>query len=139
MKDKPIVPTEKELKEDYGKANLREKHFRIHPDIDDLIKKYSKILRRSEADIANEMMRIGILSFQLKHGLRSKLAPLMIGRDSDLTKQLNDRVNLILEKKKAERAKKANDLSDAFSKKIAHGSKEDWEQYNDYSGNVEEH
>jgi hypothetical protein len=129
---------EKELKQEKAKTRLRDKHLRIYPDIDDLIKKYSKILRRSEADIANEMMRIGIPSFEIKYNLRSKLAPLMIGRDADLTKQLNERVNLILEKKKAEGAKKANDLSDAFGKMIVHGSKEDWEKYNDYGGNVEE-
>jgi hypothetical protein len=135
--EKPKVPSKAEL--NIEKKRLREKHFRIHPDIDDLLKKYSKILKRSEAEIANEMLRIGIVAFELKYGLRSRIAPLMIGRDADLTKQLNDRVNLILEKKIAERAKKANDLSDAFGKMIVHGSKQDWERYNEYDGYVEEH
>jgi len=136
--DKPTMYKE-DIKQEKAKTRLREKHFRIHPDIDDLIKKCSKVLRRSESDVANEMMRIGISSFEIKYGLRSKISPLMVGRDADLTKQLNDRVNLIIEKKKAERSKKANDLSVAFEKMIVHGSKEDWEKHNDYGGNVEQY
>lgn len=140
MKDKTYrVPSGDDLKEDKGKPRLREKHFRIHSDVNDLIEKYAKFLRRSEAEVANEMLRIGIVSFETKYGLRSRLAPLMFGRDEDVTYQLNNRLALALEKKRAECAKKANDLSDAFGRMIAHGSQEDWKRYSDYGGNVDEY
>jgi len=122
-----LVPKKEDLQED--KEKLTEKHFRLEPNNSDKIKKYAKFLKRSESDVANEMLRIGTTAFEIKYDLQSKIAPVEQGRDNnDLVKHLNQNGELIREKRKAETAKKSKELEDAYSRKIAHDytNEHDW-------------
>lgn len=135
--EKPRRPTQEELEAFGKKHKLREKHIRITPNLESIVKKYSMILKKSESEIFGLMAELGVRDFELQNGLRSKIAPLMIGRDESLDRQLNERLGREVQKKKAECAQKTNDLTKAFERMIINGKKEDWEQYNEYAGNTD--
>ena len=104
------------------------KHFILRHDLDKLVTDYAKKLGFSQARVMEEMIELGIAGFEKKYGFRIDQKRIDEKRDKELTEQLNEKSDRIREQRKRESAKKANDLSEAYSKKIVHDySGEDWQ------------
>ena len=121
------IPTEKEMKQSKGRGRKGiQKHFVLRHDLDTLVCEYSKKLGISQAQVIEEMMLIGVSKFEENHGFR--VGKQSEKRTEDLTEQLNKRTELIMEQKRKEASKKANDLAEAYSKKIVHDyNNDDWQ------------
>jgi regulator of PEP synthase PpsR (kinase-PPPase family) len=114
------IPSKKELEQSKGKGRKGIlKHFILRHDLDKLVTEYSKKLGVSQASILEEMILVGVNKFEQNHGFR--VAEKLSGkRTEDLTEQLNEKLELLLEEKKKNASKKANDIAEAYSKKIVH-------------------
>jgi len=115
-KDNYKVPSKDELE---GKGRKRQKHITYDSDLDNLVCDYAKKLSVSQAQVITEMMRVGIVQFEINHGFR--LAESDNKRDANLAEQLNETYRKITEQKKAESASKANEIAKAYEKRIIHG------------------
>ena len=91
---------------------------------------YAKKLDVSQASVMSELMMVGIKRFEEIHGFRiteNKYGENKEKNIESLTEQLNEKYKLMIEEKKANASKRANDLSDAYSRQIAHGNSYDWQ------------
>jgi len=120
------VPSKKELQsKGRGKKGVQ-KHIILRHELDNLVTEYAKKLGWSQAKVLEEMIVHGVDDFEKNHNF--KVAEKNNDRrDESLTEQLNEKIELILEKKRKDASKKANDLSDAYSKSIVHGNSDDWQ------------
>jgi MinD-like ATPase involved in chromosome partitioning or flagellar assembly len=72
------------------------------------------------------MILVGVNKFEQNHGFR--VAEKLSGkRTEDLTEQLNEKLELLMEQKRKDASKKANDIAEAYSKSIVHGNSDDWQ------------
>jgi hypothetical protein len=122
------IPSKQELEQtrkSKGRKGIQ-KHLILRHDLDSLICEYSKKLGVPQSQVIEEMIVGGVNRFEVNHGFK-------IGdkrnekREESLTAQLNERTDLLMEQKRKEAAKKANDLAEAYSKKIAHGNDDNWQ------------
>jgi hypothetical protein len=119
------VPSKDELKQSKGRKGIL-KHFILRHDLDKLVTEYSKKLGVSQASILEEMILVGVNKFEQNHGFR--VAEKLSGkRTEDLTEQLNEKLELLMEQKRKDASKKANDIAEAYSKSIVHGNSDDWQ------------
>jgi hypothetical protein len=121
--------SKEDLETEHRKSKGRrgvQKHFILRHDLDHLVTEYARKLGVSQAQVIEEMMLIGVSKFEINHGFRvgEKSDGQRIG---DLTEQLNEKVELILEQKRRETAKKSNSLTEAYSRWLAHGNSDDWQ------------
>ena len=123
------IPSKKELEQSKGKGRKGIlKHFILRHDLDKLVTEYSKKLGVSQASILEEMILVGVNKFEQNHGFR--VAEKLSGkRTEDLTEQLNEKLELLMEQKRKDASKKANDIAEAYSKKIVHDCDGDEWQY----------
>jgi hypothetical protein len=105
------------------------KHFVLRYDLDRLVSDYAKKLGVSQAKVLEEMIEVGVARFELNHGFRivEKRIEFNEKREAILTEQLNEKETIIREQKKRDSAKKTNDLTDSYSKRIVHGNSDDWQ------------
>jgi hypothetical protein len=130
MMEKPRVPTKKELmpeKKTRGRKGVL-KHFILRHDLDQLVSDYAKKLGISQAQVMEEMILVGVSRFEINHGFRIAEKRIDEKREAILTQQLNEKYSLILEQKKKDRARKAKDIEEAYSKRLAHGTDDDWQK-----------
>ncbi len=123
MKEQP-KPSIPDLKNKNGIKGIK-KHFVLRHDIDALVSKYSNALHVSQAAVLTEMMLIGLRNFEIVHGFRVAESKYSEDRDENLTQQLDEKYQLLIEQRKKEASKRANDIQNAYSRRVAHTS-EGW-------------
>jgi hypothetical protein len=105
------------------------KHFVLNRELDTLVCEYSKKLGWSQAKVMESLMLVGIKRFEEINGfsfMEKKYGENKEQSIQSLTQELNDKYALLIAEKKTNAAKRANDIADAFSKRVAH-SNDDWE------------
>ncbi len=125
------VPSKEDLKKRSRKAikGIR-KHLVLNRELDNLVCEYARKLDVSQASVMSELMMVGIKRFEEIHGYRiteNKYGENKEKNIESLTEQLNEKYKLMIEEKKANASKRTNDLSDAYSRQIAHGNSDEWQ------------
>jgi hypothetical protein len=106
------------------------KHFVLNRELDNAVCEYAKKLGWSQARVMESLMLVGIKRFEEINGFSFTENKYGENREQGiqlLTQKLNEKYSLLVAEKRANASKRANEISDAYSKRVAYGS-EGWEE-----------